>query len=67
LQGNSGSASRTGTGLAADSVIGHIEFQGNAGNQSKAVLPNTLCWPYGIALHRRTLVIAYTDNNRVTI
>jgi hypothetical protein len=31
------------------------------------VRPDTLCWPYGLALHGRTLAVADSGNNRVVL
>jgi hypothetical protein len=56
-----------GAGIPADAVTGQLDFNGAGENQWKAVLPDTLCWPYGIAMHRGTLVVADSGNNRVTV
>ncbi len=56
-----------GAAIPADEVIGQIDFQGNGENRWQAVLPDTLCWPYGLALHRQTLAVADSGNNRVTL
>jgi hypothetical protein len=58
---------RRGAGVPANEVIGQVDFQGNGENRWKAVLPDTLCWPYGLALFQRTLVVADSGNNRVTL
>ncbi len=58
---------RRGAGVPANEVIGQVDFQGNGENRWKAVLPGTLCWPYGLALFQRTLVVADSGNNRVTL
>ncbi len=58
---------RHGAGIPADEVIGQVDFQGNGENRWKAVLPDTLCWPYGLALFQQTLVVADSGNNRVTL
>lgn len=50
-----------------DHVIGQDSFEGNGENRWKAVTPETLCWPYGIWLHRGMLAIADSGNNRVMI
>lgn len=57
----------TGAGIPADAVTGQLNFLGNGENQWKAVLPDTLCWPYGLALHGGTMVVADSGNNRVTV
>ncbi len=58
---------RSGVGIPADGVIGQVDFQSNGENRWKAVLPDTLCWPYGLALFRDTMVVADSGNNRATI
>jgi hypothetical protein len=60
-------APRSGAGTPADGVIGQVDFQGNGENRWKAVLPETLCWPYGISLFQRSLVVADSGNNRVMV
>lgn len=57
----------TGSGIPADAVTGQVDFQQSGENHWKAVAPDTLCWPYGIAMHRKTLAVADSGNNRVTI
>jgi hypothetical protein len=56
-----------GSGLAADAVTGQVDFAHTGENHWKAVAPDTLCWPYGIAMHRQTLAVADSGNNRVTL
>jgi hypothetical protein len=58
---------RSGAGIPADEVTGQENFQGNGENRWKAVLPDTLCWPYGLAIHGKTMVVADSGNNRVTL
>lgn len=58
---------RDGAGIPALAVTGQVDFQGNGENRWKAVLPDSLCWPYGVALFRQTLVVADSGNNRVTL
>ncbi len=58
---------RSGAGVPADAVIGQVDFAGNGENRWKAVLPDTLCWPYGLAFFQRTLVVADSGNNRVML
>jgi hypothetical protein len=56
-----------GAGIPADAVTGQVDFLHTGENHWKAVAPDTLCWPYGIAMHRQTLVVADSGNNRVTV
>ena len=51
----------------ADAVIGQHDFDGNGENRWDSVQPDTLCWPYGIHLHRGRLAVADSGNNRVMI
>ncbi|MEI7555076.1 NHL repeat-containing protein [Candidatus Chlorohelix sp.] len=51
----------------AQAVIGQPNFNANGENHWKAVTHSTLCWPYGLHLHRDLLVIADSGNNRVVI
>jgi hypothetical protein len=54
------------SGIAeADGVLGQTDFASFGENQWKAISPSTLCWPYGLHLHRRRLAIADSGNNRV--
>jgi hypothetical protein len=57
----------SGVGLAADAVAGQLDFQGNGENHWKSIRPETLCWPYAVALYGDTLAVADSGNNRVTI
>ena len=54
-------------GSAAVAVIGQPDFAANGENHWKAVTDETLCWPYGICLHRDMLAVADSGNNRVMI
>ena len=54
-------------GVKADIVIGQPDFASNGENRWKKVDRDTLCWPYGIHLHRGQLAIADSGNNRVMI
>ena len=56
-----------GAGAEADAVIGQTDFAANGENEWKAVTATTLCWPYGVHLHRKRLAIADSGNNRVMI
>lgn len=58
---------RAGAFAPADLVIGQSDFDGAGENRWKAVAPETLCWPYGLHLHRGRLAIADSGNNRVMI
>ncbi|MEZ6096831.1 MAG: NHL repeat-containing protein [Pirellulaceae bacterium] len=51
----------------ARDVIGQLDFAGNGENRWDAVLPDTICWPYGICLNRNLLAIADSGNNRVML
>ncbi len=51
----------------ADAVIGQKNFDENGENRWDAVGRDTLCWPYGLHLHRNRLAIADSGNNRVMI
>ncbi len=52
---------------AADRVLGQPDFTTNGENRWDAVGPDTLCWPYGICLHRGRLAVADSGNNRVMV
>ena len=57
-----------GRGVAeAAAVLGQADFAASGDNQWKAVVPESMCWPYGIHLHGRRLAIADSGNNRVMI
>ncbi len=56
-----------GCGAPAGAVLGQTDFANNGENEWKAVTSNTLCWPYGLHLHRKRLAIADSGNNRVMI
>jgi hypothetical protein len=51
----------------ADHVIGQPNFDENGENRWKMVDRDTLCWVYGIHLHKNKLAIADSGNNRVMI
>jgi hypothetical protein len=51
----------------ADGVLGQTDFGASGDNAWKAVTPESLCWPYGLHLHRGRLAIADSGNNRATI
>ncbi len=52
---------------AASHVLGQLDFQSFGENRWTAVARDTLCWPYGLCLHRDRLAIADSGNNRVMI
>lgn len=58
-------------GCGAEAVLGQRTFQDNGENRWESVDPTTLCWPYGMAVHREgsvtTLAIADSGNNRVVL
>ncbi len=58
---------KQGTFLPADQVIGQPDFDKSGENGWKAVTAETLCWPYGLHLHRGLLAVADSGNNRVMI
>jgi hypothetical protein len=60
-------APRKGAFHPADAVIGQSDFNGNGENNWRAVTHETLCWPYGLCLHRNLLAIADSGNNRVML
>ena len=51
----------------ADHVIAQPDFARNGENRWDLVAPDTLCWPYGLCLHRDRIAIADSGNNRVMI
>lgn len=52
---------------AAEAVLGQPDFLASGENHWKAVTAETLCWPYGVCLHRGQLAVADSGNNRVMI
>lgn len=58
---------KRGTFLPADQVIGQPDFDKSGENGWKAVTAETLCWPYGLHVHKGLLAIADSGNNRVMI
>ncbi len=58
---------RHGAGLPAQAVYGQADFAGSGENRWQAINHDTLCWPYGIWLHRDWLAIADSGNNRALI
>jgi hypothetical protein len=57
----------TGLGGAADVVLGQHNFEQAGENRWKAIADDTLCWPYGLALHGDRLAITDSGNNRVML
>lgn len=57
----------SGCGAAADHVLGQPGFDSNGENRWKAVTHDSLCWPYGIWMHKGRLAVADSGNNRVTL
>ncbi len=57
----------TGAFHPADGVIGQPDFQANGENRWQTITRETLCWPYGLHLHRGRLAVADSGNNRVMI
>jgi len=55
------------TGPEASAVLGQDTFDAAGENRWKAVMDDTLCWPYGIASHGDLLAVADSGNNRVTV
>lgn len=51
----------------AEAVLGQPDFDASGENRWKMVDRDTMCWPYGIHMHRRQLAIADSGNNRVMI
>lgn len=65
---------RAGAGVPADTVLAQPDMDANGENRWQSVEPDTLCWPYGLALTQREgeastgtiLAIADSGNNRAT-
>lgn len=56
-----------GAALPAQAVIGQPDFTKNGENNWKEVTDKSLCWPYGLHLHKGKLAIADSGNNRVLV
>ncbi|MEJ2539883.1 MAG: hypothetical protein P8188_07940, partial [Gemmatimonadota bacterium] len=56
-----------GRGVLADAVLAQPDFQAHGENRWEGVVPDSLCWPYGIHLHGDTLAVADSGNNRVML
>ncbi len=48
-------------------VVGQIDFASNGENRWESVSEDTLCWPYGICIHKGTLAVTDSGNNRVML
>jgi len=56
-----------GSNTPADGVLGQFDFAAVGENRWDLVGRDTLCWPYGLALHGNRLAVADSGNNRVMI
>lgn len=54
-------------GAAASFVLGQHDFDKAGENRWDMILPDTLCWPYGMDLAGTSLAVADSGNNRVTL
>ncbi|UXA19943.1 NHL repeat-containing protein [Mycobacterium sp. SMC-4] len=54
-------------GRSADHVLAQPDFAANGENRWALVGHDTLCWPYGVSLHRDVLAVADSGNNRVML
>ena len=54
-------------GAEADLVLGQPNFDKAGENRWSAIAPDTLCWPYGLALDGERLAVADSGNNRVVL
>jgi hypothetical protein len=52
---------------AADAALGQTDLDGCGENRWQAVTADSLCWPYGLAVHDDLLAIADSGNNRVVL
>jgi hypothetical protein len=60
-------APRTGAGALADHVLAQPDMDANGENRWDAVLPDSLCWPYGLSVAGDVLAVADSGNNRVML
>jgi hypothetical protein len=51
----------------ADRVLGQLDFASIGENRWDLVGRDTLCWPYGVAVHRNRLAVADSGNNRIMV
>ncbi|MBL4698570.1 MAG: NHL repeat-containing protein [Phycisphaerales bacterium] len=61
------SAPTVGQGVSCNEVLAQPDFESNGENRWKSVLPDTLCWPYGLHFKDSTIAVADSGNNRVII
>lgn len=54
-------------GAAARGVLGQENLDAAGENRWQSIQPDTLCWPYGLALSGGRLAIADSGNNRVVV
>jgi hypothetical protein len=54
-------------GAPVDGVLGQPDLDGCGENRWEAVADDSLCWPYGLAVHDDLLAIADSGNNRVML
>jgi hypothetical protein len=54
-------------GEPADRVLGQPDMGANGENRWSAVVPDSLCWPYGIHWQGAHLAVADSGNNRATV
>jgi hypothetical protein len=57
----------TAGGTPADRVLGQPDFASIGENRWDEVRHDSLCWPYGVRLHRNRLAIADSGNNRIIV
>ncbi|MFV9504261.1 MAG: NHL repeat-containing protein [Oscillochloridaceae bacterium umkhey_bin13] len=58
---------RQGCAAPASLALGQPDLASNGENRWRAIAPDTLCWPYGLWIHRTYLAITDSGNNRVMI
>ncbi len=56
-----------GAGAPATAVIAQNNLDENGENRWFAVEADTLCWPYGLHMHKGTLAVADSGNNRIVL
>ena len=54
-------------GAAATCLTGQRRFSDKGDNRWAPICRDSLCWPYGVSAHGRTLVVADSGNNRVML
>lgn len=55
------------TNAAARALTGQINFHEKGDNRWQPPQGNSLCWPYGVSAFDKTLVVADSGNNRVSL